>query len=72
MPALDSDAFTLGLTVSTSFTINSKLIEKLEARARLGVMVSSHVDHFTVALALLLKEGNVSSVSASRILRHSA
>ena len=68
VPALDGDASTLGLTAPTSITVSAKLVERWEARARLGVMVASHDDHFAIALALLLKEENVSSRGASRIL----
>ena len=68
VPTLDGDAATLGLSAPTSITVNAKLIERWEARARLGVMVSSHDDHFAIALAMLLKEENVSSRGASRIL----
>ena len=68
VPALDGDAAMLGLSAPTSVTVNSKLLEKWEARARLGVMVSSHDDHFAIALSQLLKEENVSSRGANRIL----
>ena len=68
MPALDGDATTLGLTAPASVQVSSKTLEKWEARARLGVMVSSHDNHFTVALALLLKEENISSLGANIIL----
>ena len=68
MPALDGDAATLGLTAPASVQVSFKILEKWETRARLGVLVSSHDNHFAVALSLLLKEENISSLGANRIL----
>ena len=67
-PAIDSDASSIGLNNPTSVSVPTKLLEKWETRARMGVNVASHSDHFTVTLSQLLKDENVSCLAIDRIM----
>ena len=68
VPSLDSDASSIGLSNPTSINVPTKLLEKWEARSRMGVNVASHSDHFTVTLSQLLKDEKVSSLAIDRIM----